>query len=80
MVPAKAASVVLLKAAEKLGGIEQLAIRIGVRADVLRSQISGSAPVTEVEYLKAVDIVLGEEPPGPRPSARGPQRGPHHNS
>ena len=60
MIPPKAASIVLLRAAERLGGVEKLATRLGVRPGVLRLQIAGDAPVTEVEYLAAVDIVLGE--------------------
>jgi hypothetical protein len=62
MIPAKAASKVLLKAAERLGGVEKLAAHLGMTAQVLKRQIEGTYPVSEVEYLQAVDVVLGELP------------------
>ena len=62
MIPAGAASNVLLKAAQRLGGVEKLAAHLGLTPVVIRRQIDGTYPVSEVEYLKAVDVVLGEPP------------------
>jgi DNA-binding transcriptional regulator YdaS (Cro superfamily) len=56
----KAASVVLAKAAEKLGGRRALAAQLGVTFAVLDQYINGDLPVAEELYLKAVDIVLGD--------------------
>jgi hypothetical protein len=56
----KAASTVLAKAAQKVGGRQELAARLGVRSDALEQYIEGTLPVSEDLYLKAVDIVLGD--------------------
>ena len=58
MIPAKAASKVLRRAAERLGGVELLAAYLGLTTEVIQRQIAGTSPVTEAEYLKAVDLVL----------------------
>jgi hypothetical protein len=60
MIEHKAASTVLARAAEKLGGRKALAERLGVRDDDLSQYIDGNLPVSEDLYLKAVDIVLGD--------------------
>lgn len=59
MIAQKVASVVLERAAEKIGGKKQLADRLGVPVRALGEYIDGTAPVSEDLYLKAVDIVLG---------------------
>lgn len=61
-IPAEAASKVLLRAAERLGGVELLASHLGLSPKVIQSQIDGTRPVPEAEYLKAVDVVLGDGP------------------
>jgi len=68
MIPAKAASKVLRSAAERLGGVELLAAHLGVTPEVVQRQIDGTCPVSEAEYLKAVDLVL-EDVSVPRPGS-----------
>lgn len=73
MIPAKAASRVFRRAAERLGGVDQLAAHLGVTPEVLQRQIDGTCPVTEAEYLKAVDLVLEDVSiPRTNSSARTP--------
>jgi DNA-binding transcriptional regulator YdaS (Cro superfamily) len=62
----KAASTVLAKAAEKVGGRKALAERLGVRYNDLSQYIDGNLPVSEDLYLKAVDIVLGDPAQDPK--------------
>lgn len=61
MVPREAARRVLERAAEKCGGVENLAQRLGVHARVLKMCIEGREEVPDKLYLKAVDVVM-EEP------------------
>jgi hypothetical protein len=73
LIPHKAAAVVLRKAAQKVGGMKQLADALGVRTNTLQLYIDGAQPVPEALYLRAVDIVLGD-PDKPPPASTTPSR------
>jgi hypothetical protein len=45
-----------------------LAAHLGVTPEVVQRQIDGTCPVSEAEYLKAVDLVL-EDVSVPRPGS-----------
>ena len=75
VIPHKAAAVVLRRAADKVGGLEQLARALGIRPNVLMHYVEGREPVPEEVYLRAVDIVLGDpDNPPPPGSASAKER------
>ena len=48
---------VLVQAAERLGGMEALATRLGITAGALRLYLMGSEPVPQKLFLRVVDVL-----------------------
>jgi hypothetical protein len=65
VVPGEAGRRLLERAAEKVGGLDALAERIGLNARALKLCIDGREPIPEALYLRAVDIVLGDPSQSP---------------
>ena len=74
VMPIKQEQISLLKKAVKtVGGIEALATRVGVSAQVMRLYLDGRRPIPNDLVLKAVDIVLdGPSPPASKHRSRKP--------
>ncbi|HZO01284.1 MAG TPA: hypothetical protein VFB93_08805 [Burkholderiales bacterium] len=47
----------LVQAAERLGGMEALATRLGITAGALRLYLMGSEPVPQKLFLRVVDVL-----------------------
>jgi len=54
---------VLARAAAKLGGVESLAERLEISQRLLQYYITGREPVPDVLFMRAIDVILEEEPP-----------------
>lgn len=52
----------LQKAADLMGGREELARELEVRGDDLAAWLAGKAPVPRAVFLTAVDLVISESP------------------
>jgi hypothetical protein len=68
---------VLKKAAKTVGGVEALAMRVGVSAQVMRLYLKGRKPIPDDLVFKAVDIVLdgplaSQSPPASKHRSRKP--------
>ena len=61
----------LERAADRLGGMDDLARYLDASPILLRVWLRGLASPPDEVFLKLVDL-LQEPPPGPRLSARGP--------
>ena len=61
LIPHKAAAVVLTRAIKKVGDEKTCAEELGVPVLALRSYIEGSQSCPETIYMRAVDIVLGDD-------------------
>lgn len=59
---AKAARHLLARAAVRLGGVEQLASRLGVSPRVLKLYIEGHEAVPDSLLLRVIDLVLDDLP------------------
>ncbi len=66
----------LEQAAARLGGVENLAKRLGVTQRAMKLYLSGAAPVPDALFLRLVDLLSdqspseGQRPPGRDPNAR----------
>ena len=68
----------LEQAAARLGGVENLAKKLGVTQRAMKLYLSGAAPVPDALFLRLVDLLSdhgrseGQRPPGRDPnSSRG---------
>jgi hypothetical protein len=61
LIPHKAAALVLTRAVKKVGDEKTCAEGLGVPVSALRAYIAGTEPCPETIYLRAVDIVLGDD-------------------
>jgi hypothetical protein len=53
----------LEQAAQKLGGMDALALRLGMTAGALRVYLMGSEPLPQHLFLRVVDILQPSPPP-----------------
>lgn len=54
----------LARAAERLGGVEALAVRLKVSQRLLAHYLEGKDPVPDSLMLSAIDVVLDDAPKG----------------
>jgi hypothetical protein len=63
----------LEQAAARLGGVENLAKKLGVTQRAMKLYLSGAAPVSDALFLKLVDLLSDQwGSDGPRPPGRDP--------
>ena len=66
----------LEQAAARLGGVENLAKKLGVTQRAMKLYLSGAAPVPDALFLRLVDLLSdswrngGQRPPGRDPSSK----------
>jgi hypothetical protein len=54
----------LEQAAQKLGGMDALALRLGMSTGALRVYLMGSEPVPQHLFLRIVDVLQASKPGG----------------
>jgi hypothetical protein len=63
----------LEQAAARLGGVENLAKKLGVTQRAMKLYLSGAAPVPDALFLRLVDLLSDQWPSeGQRPPGRDP--------
>jgi hypothetical protein len=66
----------LQQAAARLGGVENLAKKLGVTQRVMKLYLSGAAPLSDALFLRLVDLLSdqwrsdGQRPPGRDPNSK----------
>jgi hypothetical protein len=66
----------LEQAAVRLGGVENLAKKLGVTQRAMKLYLSGAVPLSDALFLKLVDLLSdqwgsdGQRPPGRDPNSR----------